>query len=153
MFSHHLSSYHLSVTWLKLKHPKYLIPYLILSGRIIREVRVSEGFLKGKVLGTAGLSMWTATLWTSREASNAFHLQGVHWKSVRTIGKWSSEAASGHKNINSRQLPQWEHIAALLKQTGNPYTFEPYSSTKPVAELISIPKIPIFAMCFSRVRA
>jgi len=41
---------YLSMTRLKLKHPWYLLPYLIQSYRIIQQIRASEGFICGQVL-------------------------------------------------------------------------------------------------------
>ena len=108
------------MTGLKLKHPKYLVPYLLYTAKIIKQIIKSDGFIKGKILAEPNLSMWTTTLWRSKEASNAFYCQGNHRSSMSLLKNWASEAVTGFKeNHNSNQLPSWKSIAYQLMETGN----------------------------------
>lgn len=138
------------MTRLKLRSPKYLIPYLIQSEQIITQIVVSQGFLKGKILATLGLSMWTATLWSDRDASYAFHLRGKHQNSMPLFRDWAEEAVLGVQTISSEQLPSWSHIAKKLEEIGHFYRLDRCSENH-LNQIIPTPKIPIYIQLFSKI--
>ncbi len=108
----------LSVTRLKLKSPRYLPAFLINTERIAREIRTSEGFLQGQLMGTFNLSMWTMTLWNSEATLKKFYLSGTHQKIMGKLSEWSSEAASVHMEVNNHQLLIWNDVIAEICRTG-----------------------------------
>jgi heme-degrading monooxygenase HmoA len=110
---------YLSMTRLKLKSAIYLLPFSIQNEQVIRQIRTSRGFLKGKELATPNLSMWTATLWDSQEDLRVFYLSGSHKKAMKNISEWSSEAVSGHQEIDSIELPAWDNIRLQLLSIGH----------------------------------
>lgn len=110
---------YLSMTRLKLKSVIYLLPFSIQNEQVIRQLRTSHGFLKGKELATPSLSMWTATLWNSLEDLRAFYLSGSHKEAMKNINQWSSEAVSGHQEVDSNELPDWDNIRLQLLNVGH----------------------------------
>ncbi len=101
---------YLSMTRLKLKSPLYLIPFWFHTQRVVKQMKASEGFLKGKLLVTHNLSMWTMTLWVSEEALHNFYLSGAHRLVMKKLSEFSSEAIAGHQEVESNELPSWEYV-------------------------------------------
>jgi len=110
---------YLSMTRLKLKSPGYLPSFLVHNGQIVKEIRVSDGFLKGKQGVTLDLSMWTTTLWDSYTNLQKFYRSGSHRKVMSQIDVWSSEAVSGHREVHSFDLPSWKSVGVLLAESGH----------------------------------
>lgn len=110
---------YLSMTRLKLKSARYVIPFLVYNERVVKQIRTSEGFLKGKLLATPTLSMWTTTLWASQEALKAFYLNGTHRIAMAKLNEWSSEAASAHQQVDINELPSWGYISTQLCKIGH----------------------------------
>lgn len=139
---------YLSLTRLRLKHVGYLIPYLIDSAKIVREIIHSDGFIAGKVLAAPNLSMWTATLWSSKQASKAFHTKGSHGKIMSRFSSISTEAANVSVETSYARLPRWDYIAKLLTESGKFHQLESPSSDHKI-KIVRIPKVTIFTIPFS----
>lgn len=133
---------YLSMTRLKLKSPRYLIPFWFHTQRVVKQIKESEGFLQVKLLVTHNLSMWTMTLWASEEALDNFYLIGAHLLVMKKLSEFSSEAMAGHQEIESNELPSWEYVRNELCRIGYLGKLkEP--STDHKNRIISIPKIVI----------
>lgn len=133
---------YLSMTRLKLKSTAYLLPFFIQNEQVIRQLRTSKGFLKGKQLATPNLSMWTVTLWSSKEDIRAFYLSGSHKQVMKNINKWSSEAVAGHQEIDFIELPSWQEIRNKLIAVGHFANLEKASSAHS-KRLISEPRFTL----------
>jgi Domain of unknown function (DUF3291) len=110
--------FYLAMTRLKLKSPRYLIPFWLHTEQVVKQMRASEGFVTGKLMGTLNLSMWTMTLWTSEEALRAFYLSGAHQNVMGKLSEWSSEAVAGHLAVETHQLPSWFEVRTTLCKIG-----------------------------------
>lgn len=139
---------YLSMTRLKLKSPAYLIPFCIQNEQIVRQIKISPGFLKGKELATPNLSMWTATLWDSSENVRAFYLRGSHKEAMRNISVWSSKAVTGHQEGDFSELPSWEDIRLQLLKAGN-FTNLQNGSSDHHAKIISKPRVTLLTRFMS----
>ena len=118
---------YLSMTRLKLKSVIYLLPFGIQNEQVIRQIRTSHGFLKGKELAALDLSMWTATLWDSQESIKAFYFSSFHKDAMKNISVWASEAVTARREIDSfQELPSWEEIRNELMKAGH---FTPLQDT------------------------
>lgn len=106
------------MTRLKLRSPRCLLPFLLSTEQIVSQIRTSEGFLQGKLMATFNLSMWTMTLWTSKEASKAFYLSDAHRVVMGKLSAWSSEAVVGHITVESCQLITWSDARTELCKIG-----------------------------------
>lgn len=109
---------YLSMTRLKLNSPLYLIPFWFHTQRVVKQMKVSEGFMKGKLLVTHNLSMWTMTLWVSEEALHNFYLSGAHRIVMGKLSEFSSEAIAGHQEVESNEFPSWEYARNELSRIG-----------------------------------
>ncbi len=136
------------MTRLKLKSMVYLLPFWIQNEQVVHQLRSSQGFLKGKELATPNLSMWTATLWDSREDIRDFYLSGSHKKVMRNIDKWSSEAVTGHQEVDFLEIPDWEQIRQELTRNGYFINLKDASS-KHQCKIISQPKITLLTRYIS----
>jgi hypothetical protein len=109
----------LSTTRLKLKFYNYLIPFLIQNEKVLHQIRQSKGFIKGKEMAALDLSMWTTTLWDSETSLKAFYLSGSHLQAMSKLDLWASEAVTGHRQINTLQLPSWYEVSRELSEIGH----------------------------------
>jgi hypothetical protein len=139
---------YLSMTRLKLNSPMYLPSFLVYNDKIVREVRTSSGFIKGKQLATPSLSMWTATLWDSSSSLKSFYQTGSHREVMNKIDEWSSEAVSAHKEVESYDLPSWQDIRIYLSKSGHFLNLKE-ASLNHQQRIIEEPKIaPITTLIF-----
>lgn len=136
------------MTRLKLKSPAYLVPFWIQNEQIVRQIKISPGFLKGKQLATPNLSMWTATLWDSSENVRAFYLSGSHKEAMRNISIWSSEAVTGHQEVDFAEIPPWEDIRLELLKVGN-FTNIKDASSDHYGKMISKPRVTLLTRVVS----
>lgn len=109
----------ISMTRLKLRSYRYLIPFFVQNEEVLNQIRQSEGFIKGKEMATIGLSMWTSTLWASEKSLKAFYLSGSHRQAMSKLDIWVSEAVTGHREINTVELPSWEQARDELHKFGH----------------------------------
>ncbi len=109
---------YLSMTRLKLKSPRHLIPFWIYNEKVVWQVRKAEGFLRGRWLANYSLSMWTTTLWESQQVAKKFYLQGSHREAMTRLSKWSSEAVLCSQDINTTELPSWQKVGDELAHQG-----------------------------------
>lgn len=110
--------FYLAVTRLKLKSYNYLIPFLLNTYQIVKQIRASENFLQGKLMATPNLSMWTMSLWCSEESVRKFYLSGSHQLAMGKISDWSSEAVHVTHATNWNELPHWNDVTQMLNKHG-----------------------------------
>lgn len=130
----------LSMTRLRLRSYSSLIPFLVQNEQILNQIRHSEGFIKGKEMATVGLSMWTSTLWVSEKSLKAFYLSGSHRQVMSKLDVWTSEAVSGHWEINTLQLPSWYEVRDQLQSIGH-FSKLSHPSLNHQNQIITVPRI------------
>lgn len=97
-----------SITRLRLRSWRFLLPFVVYAVRSQRQARKSEGCLGAEVRREAGNVFWTKTLWTDAAAMKAFRNRGAHQVAMRKLSEWTDEASYAHFSDQSPELPSWE---------------------------------------------
>lgn len=95
----------------------YLPRFFQLSESVVRQLRVSAGFLGGKLLIDKNLVFWTATAWADQSAMRSFRDSGAHRIALPKLVSWCDEAAVGEIETGEN-LPSWSEIHDRLSRHG-----------------------------------
>ena len=108
-----------SVTRLRLRSIRFLIPFAFLTARSKRQVESSNGCLGSEVRKTKGLTFWTLTVWDSEANMRAFMTQSPHREAMSKLPHWCDEASAGHWTQDSREKPTWLQASDQLQKLGH----------------------------------
>jgi hypothetical protein len=109
-----------SVTRLRLRAMRYLIPFAAYSLLSSRQARRSKGNLGLKLLRDANRTFWTLTVWLSEEEMRRFMMSGAHRRAMPRLLNWCDEASVAHWNQESSTLPASDHAHRSLVELGRP---------------------------------
>ena len=107
-----------SVTRLRVRSWRYLVPFIFLALRSSRQAKRAEGNLAVSLLQDAKLAFWTRTVWTTESAMKSFMLAGAHGQAMRRLLEWCDEAALVHWTQESNQGPDWQEAHRRLQKEG-----------------------------------
>lgn len=108
----------LSVTRLRLRSARFLLPFGWYTVRSAIQAKRSSGNLGLNVRKTSGFTFWTLTMWESDHALRAFRIAQPHGRAMRKLPYWCDEASYAHWEQESRELPPWERATAKLSASG-----------------------------------
>jgi hypothetical protein len=109
-----------SITRLRVRSWRYLVPFLVYALRSARQARGAAGVLHVALLRDAHRTFWTRTLWTTEAAMKAFMLAGVHRQAMPRLLDWCDEAALVHWTQEDADPPEWSVAHRRLQQEGRP---------------------------------
>jgi hypothetical protein len=107
-----------SVTRLRVRSLRYLLPFIFFSVRALRQAKNSQGNLSASVLRDADKTFWTRTVWTTESAMKSFMLAGPHQQVMRRLLEWCDEAALVHWEQETPQEPDWHEAHRKLQRDG-----------------------------------
>jgi hypothetical protein len=108
-----------SLTRLRLRSVRYLLPFALQSHRISRQAERTSGFIGGKVYGEPlRLTFWTATLWQNEAAMRGFRGFGAHQIAMPKLANWCDEASVLHWNQPGNDVPEPEIILLRMQRDG-----------------------------------
>ncbi len=107
-----------SVTRLRVKSIFFLIPFMRANEASVKELKISNGLLKGKELIDKKLTFWTITLWENEESMKGFRGSSAHRISMQNLPKWCNEASYHHWIQEDDELPSWDTISEKLYSDG-----------------------------------
>ncbi|TAK99600.1 MAG: DUF3291 domain-containing protein [Rhodospirillaceae bacterium] len=107
----------ISVTRLRLRSSRYLLPFLWYAFTSSRQARRSDGN-RGVLLRRFRGAYWTMTLWRDRAAARAFMTSGPHRAAMPHLPLWCDEASLVHWEESVDALPTWEMAAQRLAAEG-----------------------------------
>lgn len=107
-----------SVTRLRLRSLRYLLPFAYHSRRAHRQAEQSPGCLGAQVRKTGGLAFWTLTFWDNETSLRNYLSHGPHRQVMPKLSRWCDEAAVTHWTHDGPQYPAWEHAAVRLAEQG-----------------------------------
>lgn len=129
-----------SVTRLRVRSLRYLLPFLWQTLKVIRQAEHSPQFLVGRVLREAKNAFWTVTAWADEAAMRGFRQKGAHGLVMSRLLTWCDEAAYIHWNQDKLELPDWQEAYRRLVQEGKlSKVYHP--SPNQVAKQIAEPKL------------
>ena len=107
-----------SLTRLRLRSFRYLLPFAWQSHRISRQARRTPGLLTGQVYGDPmRLTFWTATVWENEAAMSGFRGSGAHQAAMPRLGHWC-EASVVHWNQPGSEIPEPEIALRRMQAEG-----------------------------------
>ena len=109
-----------SVTRLRLRSARYLIPFLIYSLLSSRQARRSRGNLGLKLLRDADQTFWTLTAWQDEEAMRSFMMSGSHRRAMPKLLGWCDEASVAHWTQEASELLGWDQAHRKMVEQGRP---------------------------------
>lgn len=109
-----------SVTRLRLRSVRYLIPFMMYSLMASRQARRSKGNLGLKLLRDANQAFWTLTAWQDEEDMRAFMMTGPHRRAMPKLLDWCDEASVAHWTQDESELPGWDQAHRKMVELGRP---------------------------------
>ena len=109
-----------SVTRLRLRSARYLIPFMIYALMSSRQARRSRGNLGVKLLRDANRAFWTLTAWQKDEDMRSFMMAGSHRRAMPKLLDWCDEASVAHWSQETAELPGWDQAHRKLVEQGRP---------------------------------
>jgi uncharacterized protein DUF3291 len=107
-----------SVTRLRLRSPRYVMAFCWTTIKVQRAARRGHGNLAVRLRKTAGLAFWTLTSWRDTAAMHSFTMTSPHKEAMEKLGHWCDEAAFGHWEVSTSEVPSWEVAAKQLRVHG-----------------------------------
>ena len=107
-----------SVTRLRLRSARYLIPFMIYALMSSRQARRSRGNLGVKLLRDSNRAFWTLTAWRKDEDMHSFMMAGSHRRAMPKLLDWCDEASVAHWSHETSELPGWGQAHRRLLEQG-----------------------------------
>ncbi|MGE5735499.1 MAG: DUF3291 domain-containing protein [Acidobacteriota bacterium] len=107
-----------SITRLRVRSWRYLLPFMIFAIRSSRQARRAEGNRGVSLLRDAHLAFWTRTVWKTEESMKAFMLSGPHRQVMPRLLDWCDEAAVVHWLQAEDKEPDWDEAHRRIQQEG-----------------------------------
>jgi hypothetical protein len=107
----------ISVTRLRLRSTRYLLPFLWYALRSNVQARRADGNL-GVGLRSNKTANWTMTLWRDEKALRDFMLHGPHRTAMTRLPLWCDEASLVRWHTEDTTLPSWETAEQRLAAEG-----------------------------------
>jgi hypothetical protein len=97
-----------SVTRLRVRSVRYLLPFVWWTLRVLRQSRRSPGYVSGAATRMRDGSFWTATVWESAGHTRGFRNAEPHEDAMRGIRRWCDEAVYARYATDATTPPAWE---------------------------------------------
>lgn len=107
-----------SVTRLRLRSFRYLLPFIIHSRRIARQAEAAAGNRGVRLRKTRGLAFWTLTAWDDRESMQSFRRSGAHRTAMPKVQHWCDQSVVASWQLDSDQFPDWTEGRRQLMDNG-----------------------------------
>lgn len=107
-----------SITRLRVRSWRYLVPFLFYALRSSRQAGHSNGNLAVSLLRDIDSTFWTRTLWTTASAMKDFMLAPPHRKAMKHLLEWCDEAALVHWEQETGAEPDWPEAHRRLQSEG-----------------------------------
>jgi hypothetical protein len=105
-----------AVTRLRVRHWRFLPPFVVITFRALRQVRRADGCLGSDVRAKTDRVFWTRSLWRDAEAMRAYMTNGPHRVAMLRLQYWCDEASLVHWEQDA--LPDWSEAETQLRTAG-----------------------------------
>lgn len=109
-----------SITRLRLRSWRYLLPFLSTTRGSIAQVRRAEGFRSGSLLADLPWTFWTGTVWDSEDSMRRYMGSGDHRAAMPLLLEWCDEASVVHWEQADADLPSWADADRRMRRNGRP---------------------------------
>ena len=108
----------ISVTRLRLRSLRFLLPFIVYSLRSMRQVKRSPGNIAADAMRDQHGGFWTRSVWRDVESMRAFMTSGAHRQAMPKLLDWCDEAALVHWEQDTAALPEWDEAHRRLVTQG-----------------------------------
>jgi len=108
----------ISVTRLRLRSLRFLVPFIVYSFRSMRQVKRSPGNIAADAMRDQHGGFWTRSVWHDVESMRAFMTSGAHRQAMPKLLDWCDEAALVHWEQDTPALPEWDEAHRRLVTQG-----------------------------------
>jgi len=108
----------ISVTRLRLRSLRFLVPFIVYSFRSMRQVKRSPGNIAADAMRDQHGGFWTRSVWRDVESMRAFMTSGAHRQAMPKLLDWCDEAALVHWEQDTPALPEWDEAHRRLVTQG-----------------------------------
>jgi hypothetical protein len=109
-----------SVTRLRVRSLRFVLPFLVDTARTRRQVRQAPGFLAGSLLPDRRRTFWTMTVWQEQDAMRGFMTSGAHRAVMPKLLDWCDEASVVHWLQDDAETPDWLEADRRMRAEGRP---------------------------------
>ena len=107
-----------SITRLHIALVRFLPGFFLRSLSIAKQACRTPGFLGGWLGNDPEWGLWTATVWESADAMEAFRRSGPHGAAMPKLLRWSDEAAFGHWEQADGTVPSADVVYDRMSREG-----------------------------------
>lgn len=108
----------ISVTRLRLRSLRFLLPFIVYSFRSMRQVKRSPGNVAADAMRDHHGGFWTRSVWRDVDSMRAFMTSGAHRQAMPKLLDWCDEAALVHWEQDTPALPEWDEAHRRLVTQG-----------------------------------
>ena len=108
----------ITVTRLRLRSLRFLLPFIVYSFRSMRQVKRSPGNIAADAMRDQHGGFWTRSVWRDVESMRAFMTSGAHRQAMPKLLDWCDEAALVHWEQDTPALPEWDEAHRRLVTQG-----------------------------------
>jgi hypothetical protein len=103
-------------TFLPLKRWWYVIPFLRLTSKVLKQVKDTEGVVRYAVKGDfPKRHFWTFSIWKDQDSLSRFVMVEPHATAIKKFNKWAGEGAAFVEWTSSDDLVDWPEAMERLK--------------------------------------
>jgi hypothetical protein len=110
----------ISITRLRLRSIRFLLPFVHYTQRALRQVKAASGFQGGRVLADRSWTFWTMTLWDNAESMRRYMTTGSHKAAMPQLQNWCDEASVVHWEQPDPAVPSWTEADQRMRTSGRP---------------------------------
>ena len=108
----------ISVTRLRVRSIRYLIPFLWDAMQSLSQVKRAPGNLGAIVRWQKNNVFWTLTAWKDETSMRAYMSSGTHRQTMPKLKTWCDEASVVHWQQDSPELPDWQTAEQMMISRG-----------------------------------
>ena len=111
-----------SVTYLRVRNPLVVPPFVLQSWRVTRAARRTPGYVGHHLLGLPPFPFfWTFSVWESEEAMNAFVATPEHRVAMAAMSRWGRLGKFARFTSEKRRVG-WRHALGHLRTPDGVWT-------------------------------
>jgi Domain of unknown function (DUF3291) len=107
-----------SITRLRVRSIRFLPFFFLHAVRSQRQVKVSQGFVRGALLPDRNWTFWTMSLWEDEVSMRRFMTSGAHKAAMPGLLEWCDEASVVHWEQPEATLPTWIEADQRMRAEG-----------------------------------
>lgn len=108
-----------SVTRLRLRSFRFLLPFLVSTTQSRRQVRRAPGFVEGRMSIEFPRAFWTVTVWESRDAMREFRNTAAHLRAMPRLLAWCDEGSYANWEQPVPEAPPLDVAHQRLRTEGH----------------------------------